>query len=153
MEWFKKAAGVDILAVPYRGAAPAYEALVSGQVQVVASGLGAATPFIASKQALPIAALSLKRPASQPDLPTVSELGLGEFKLTSWMGLFAPAGTRAQTIGTLEAECASAMKDSQLQAKLLQLGLEPAYMNAADFAGFLRTEYPTWAAAVEAGSK
>jgi tripartite-type tricarboxylate transporter receptor subunit TctC len=69
------------------------------------------------------------------------------------MGLFAPAGTPAQTIGTLEAECASAMKDSQLQAKLLQLGLEPAYMNAADFAGFLRTEYPTWAAAFEAGSK
>ncbi len=123
MEWFKSTTGVDILPVPYRGAAPAYEALVSGQVQVVASGLGAATPFINSKQARPIAALSLKRPASQPDLPTISEFGVGEFKLSSWMGLFAPAGTPPDVISALERECRASLQDKELQAKLLQLGL------------------------------
>ena len=69
------------------------------------------------------------------------------------MGLFVPAGTPAQTIVVLQDECAAAMKDGQLQAKLLQLGLEPAYMSAADFAAFLRAEYPTWAAAVEGAAK
>jgi tripartite-type tricarboxylate transporter receptor subunit TctC len=153
MEWFKKAAGLDILAVPYRGAAPAYEALVGGQVQVVASGLGAATPFINSKQARPIAALSLKRPASQPDLPTIAELGFPEFKLTSWMGLFAPAATPAETVSALERECGSALQDRQLQGKLLQLGLEPAFLQADDFKPFLREEFRTWGAAVEAAAK
>jgi tripartite-type tricarboxylate transporter receptor subunit TctC len=153
MEWFKKAAGVDILAVAYRGAAPAYEALVSGQVQMVASGLGAATPFINSKQARPIASLSLKRPASQPDLPTISELGFPEFKLTSWMGLFAPASTPPDVVATLERECGAAMQDAQLQAKLLQLGLEPAFLRAAEFKPFLVEEFRTWGAAVESTTK
>lgn len=153
MEWFKRAAGLDILPVPYRGAAPAYEALVSGQVQVVASGLGAATPFINSKQARPIAALSSKRPASQSDLPTIGELGFPEFKLTSWMGLFAPAGTPPAIVSVLERECGAAMRDAQLQSKLLKLGLEPAYMTAEEFKAFLPAEFRTWAGAVEAASK
>jgi len=153
MEWFKKAAGLDVLPVPYRGAAPAYEALVSGQVQVVASGLGAATPFINSKQARPIAALSLQRPASEPDLPTIAELGFPEFKLSSWMGLFAPAGTPPETLAALERECAAAMQDQQLQAKLLKLGLEPAFMPAKDFKPFLDQEFRTWGAAVESAAK
>jgi tripartite-type tricarboxylate transporter receptor subunit TctC len=153
MEWFKKAAGLDILPVPYRGAAPAYEALVSGQVQVVASGLGAATPFIKSKQARPIAALSLKRPASQPNLPTISELGFPDFKLTSWMGLFAPAGTPSEIVAALEGECGAAMKDGELRQKLLQLGLEPSFMGTQEFKGFFREELKTWSAAVESASK
>jgi len=153
MEWFKKAAGLDILPVPYRGAAPAYEALVSGQVQVVASGLGAATPFINSKQARPIAALSVQRPGSEPDLPTIAELGFPEFKLSSWMGLFAPAGTPGETLAALERECGAAMQDRQLQAKLLKLGLEPAFMPAKDFKPFLDQEFRTWGAAVESAAK
>ena len=120
---------------------------------MVASGLGAATPFINSKQARPIAALSTKRPASQPDLPTISELGFAEFKLTSWMGLFAPASTPPEAVATLERECGAAMQDTQLQAKLLQLGLEPAFLRAAEFKPFLVEEFRTWSAAVESTTK
>lgn len=86
MEWFKQAAGIDVLAVPYRGAAPAYAALVSGEVQIVASGLGAATPFLESGQAKAIAAMSDKRPHSAPNLPTIGEAGFPNFRLASWMG-------------------------------------------------------------------
>ena len=153
MEWFKKAAGLDILAVPYRGAAPAYQALVSGQVQVVASGLGAATPFINSKQARPIASLSAKRPASQPDLPTIGELGFHDFKLTSWMGLFAPAGTPSETVTALERECGTAMTDNRLKQKLLQLGLDPAFMSSHDFKAFVHNELQTWDQAVKSALK
>lgn len=147
MEWFKKAAGLDIVAVPYRGAAPAYEALVSGHVQVVASGLGAATPFINAKQVRPIAALTMKRPGSLPDLPTIGELGLSDFKLTSWMGLFAPAGSPPEVISVLQGECAAAMQDVQIKEKLLQLGLEPAYLDARQFGSILHGEMQTWGAA------
>lgn len=153
MEWFKRATGLNILAVPYRGAAPAYEALVSGQVQVVASGLGAATPFIKAGQVKPIAALTMKRPASLPDLPTVGELGLTDFKLTSWMGLFAPASTPTDILTLLDGECAAAMQDQQLTGKLLQLGLEPAYLDAVQFRSFMHGEMQTWGAASAAASK
>lgn len=153
MEWFKRIAGLDILAVPYRGAAPAYEALVSGQVQVIASGLGAATPFIEAKQARPIAALSMKRPASQPDLPTISELGFPEFKLASWMGLFAPVETPPDIVSAIERECGAAMRDAQIQSKLLQLGLEPAFLSADELKSFLREEFNAWRAVVQASAK
>ena len=93
MEWLKRNAGLDIMAVPYKGAAPAYAALVAGEVQVVASGLGAATPFLDAKQAIALAAFSAKRPASQPQLATIAEAGFTNFNLGSWMGIFVRSGT------------------------------------------------------------
>jgi tripartite-type tricarboxylate transporter receptor subunit TctC len=82
-----------------------------------------------------------------PDLPTIGELGLSDFKLTSWMGLFAPAGTPPEVISVLQGECAAAVQDVQVKEKLLQLGLEPAYLDATQFGSFLHGEMQTWGAA------
>lgn len=144
MEWFKRAAGIDIVPVPYRGAAPAYSALISGEVQVIASGLGAATPFIDAKQARPLAALSSKRPTTLPNLPTMAELGYGDFKLISWMGIFVPAGTPSAIVEQLEREFLIALKDSNVRERLTNLSLEPAPMGSAAFTAFVDEEINNW---------
>ena len=149
MEWFKRAAGIDVVPIPYRGAAPAYSALVSGEVQVIASGLGAATSFIESKQVRPLAALSSKRPSALLSLPTMAELGYGDFKLISWMGIFVPSGTPSDIIDRLENEFSNALERSDVKERLLKLSLEPAPMRAEPFAAFLKEEITNWGSVVK----
>lgn len=154
MEWFKRTAGVDILPVPYRGAAPAYSALVAGEVQVIASGLGAATPFLEAGQAKALAALSLKRPASFPNLPTIAEAGYPNFNLISWMAVFVRTGTPKDIAVKLENEILGTMESPDIREKLMKLGLEPAPLKGAEFNKFFANEIANWRAIVEAtGSK
>lgn len=150
MEWFKRTAGIDILPVPYRGAAPAYSALVAGEVQVIASGLGAATPFLEAGQAKALAALSSKRPASFPDLPTIAEAGYPNFNLMSWMAIFIRSGTPQDIKTKLEDEILSAMQSPEIREKLIKLGLEPAPLKGAEFARFFTDEITNWRSIVEA---
>jgi tripartite-type tricarboxylate transporter receptor subunit TctC len=153
MEWFKRTAGVDIVPVPYRGASPAYAALVTGEVQVIASGLGAATPFLEARQARPLAAMSSKRPSTLPDLPTMAEVGYPDFNLMSWMGVFVRAGTSPAIVQTLETEFLLALDDGDVRGRLGKLGLEPAPMPGRVFGAFFAQEIDRWAKVVkETGS-
>lgn len=150
MEWFKRTAGIDLLAVPYRGAAPAYAALIAGEVQVIASGLGAATPLLEAKQAIAIAALSEKRPASRPDLPTIAEAGYPNFNLRSWMGIFVRSGTPKAISDKLELEILAAIDNADVKDRLQKLGLEPSPMKAQEFSNFILTEIANWETIVKA---
>jgi len=150
MEWFKRAAGVDILPVPYRGAAPAYAALVAGEVQVIASGLGAATPFLEAKQARPLAALSARRPASLPTLPTIMEAGFSDFSLSSWMAIFVRSGTPADVVNKLQDEVLRAMEDAEIRNRLAKLGLEVSPMRNREFSAFFDNEIANWRSIVQA---
>jgi tripartite-type tricarboxylate transporter receptor subunit TctC len=153
MEWFKRTAGIDIVAVPYKGAAPAYAALVAGEVQVIASGLGAATPFLDAKQAIALAAFSSKRPSSQPDLPTIAEAGFADFNLRSWMGIFVRKGTATEVEQKLEGEVLAALRDPELKARLDKLGLDISPMPKAEFPGFVRGEVKAWENVVKATAR
>ena len=144
MEWFKRTAGLDIVAVPYKGAAPAYAALVAGEVQIIASGLGAATPFLEAKQAIALAAFSPKRPASQPNLPTIAEAGYQDFNLRSWMGIFVRAGTPVEIERMLESEILAALKTPDLIDRLTKLGLDISAMSKIEFPAFVRAEIKSW---------
>jgi tripartite-type tricarboxylate transporter receptor subunit TctC len=150
MEWFKRTAGIDILAVPYRGAAPAYAALVAGEVQVIASGLGGATPFLEAKQAKALAALSQRRPATLPDLPTIAEAGYPDFNLRSWMGIFVRTGTPQDIMDKLEAEILLAMDSADIKERLGKLGLDPSPMKSREFAKFIPDEIANWRSIVTA---
>jgi tripartite-type tricarboxylate transporter receptor subunit TctC len=150
MEWFKRTAGIDIVAVPYKGAAPAYAALVTGEVQVIASGLGAATPFLDAKQAIALAAFSSKRPSSQPGLPTIAEAGFADFNLKSWMGIFVRKGTAPEIEQKLEAEVLQTLNDPELKGRLDKLGLDISPMPRAEFPAFVRGEIKAWEGIVKA---
>ncbi|MET0867809.1 MAG: tripartite tricarboxylate transporter substrate binding protein [Pseudorhodoplanes sp.] len=153
MEWFKRSAGLDIQAVPYKGAAPAYTALVAGEVQVIASGLGAATPFLEAKQAIALAAFSSKRPASRPDLPTIAEAGFADFNLRSWMGIFVRRGTPADIERVLETAILESLKDPELMSRLAQLGLDIAPMGKDEFPAFVQSEVKAWEEIVKATAR
>lgn len=150
MEWFKRAAGVDIQPVPYRGAAPAYAALVAGEVEVIASGLGAATPFLEAKQAKPLAAMSSKRPSSLPTLPTIIEAGYPGFNLASWMGVFVRSGTDPSIVEKLQNEVIKTMDEPDVKEKLARLGLEVSTMKSKEFSAFFANEIKNWEEIVKA---
>ena len=144
MEWFKQAAGIDLQGVPYRGAAPAFAALTTGEVQVIASGLGPATPFLENGQARALAAVSSTRPVSRPDLPTLAEIGYQDFDLNSWMGIFIRRGTPDPIVLRLQDEFSAAISDPQIVDRLTRIGLQPSFQTAPKFAEFLKASNKSW---------
>ena len=145
MEWFKREAGLDILAVPYRSSPPVYTALLGGQIQLTVGALGGATQFIENGKVRALASMSKRRPASQPDLPTVSEAGYSEFDLVPWMGVFVPAQTPADVVRTLEADVLAAARSNEVREQLQRIGLEPSAAGAAEFRQLVKRDIDNWA--------
>jgi len=149
MEWFKREAGLNILAVPYRSSPPVYNALLSGEIQLTVAALGGATQLIESGQVKALASMSRRRPSSLPSLPTVSEAGYSEFDLVGWMGVFAPANTPQEIVRTLEAEILRAAGSGEVREQLQRIGLEPSLQGAAEFASLVKRDIGNWAKVIQ----
>ncbi len=149
MEWFKRAAGIDLLAVPYRSSPPVYSGLLGGEIQVTVGALGGATQFIESGQVRALAAMSAKRPVSQPKLPTISEAGYPEFDLVPWMGVFVPAGTPSDIVRKLETAILQAAGSQEIRDQLQRVGLEPSAAGSADFAALVKRDIGNWAKVIK----
>src|SRR5262245_45834092 len=150
MEWFKQTAKLDILAVPYRGAAPANAAVVANEVQMIASGLGPATPFLESGQLRALAAVSSTRPVSRPDLPTMAEVGYADFDLNSWMGVFVKSGTPPEIVTRLQDEIIAILADPAVAERLTKIGLQPTPQRAGEFGAFVNAQIRAWERVVKA---
>ena len=123
-EFFKRAAGIDLLHIPYKGAAPAPTDVVGGQVQIMFAPVVASLPLAGSGKLVAIAVTAPLRSSLVPDVPTVAET-LPGFDVTGWYGLAAPAGTPAAAIARLNAEVNRALGSADFIAQLAQQGLEP----------------------------
>ena len=126
-EMLKAVSGADLLHVPFNGSAPSLAALIGGQVQVAVDTVVASTPFVKSGKIRPIAVLSPARSSLLPDVPTVAESGYPGFDMSTWFALMAPANLPLPIRTKLEATLASVMANPELQKKLNNLGLIPAY--------------------------
>ena len=126
-EMLKAVSGADLLHVPFNGSAPSLAALIGGQVQVAVDTVVASTPFVKSGKIKAIAVLSPARSSLLPDVPTVAESGYPGFDMSTWFALMAPANLPAPIRTKLEATLASVMASPELQKKLNNLGLIPAY--------------------------
>ena len=124
-EFFKRAAGVDILHVPYKGAAQATTDLVGGTVQIMFGPVVTILPLAQAEKIRALAVTSEKRSALAPDLPTVAESGLPGFEVVGWYGLAAPAGTPKAAIAKLSAETNRALKSPELIEQFRVQGYEP----------------------------
>jgi tripartite-type tricarboxylate transporter receptor subunit TctC len=144
MEWFKRAAGIDVLGVPYRSSAQSYTALLTDEVQVVVSGLGPTLPFIESGQAKAVVSMTRNRPKALPDTPTITEAGYPDFNLLSWMGVFARAGTPDDRLQLLSDEITRAVESDEVKARLLKLGLEPSPSAIDKFPSFVQQDIQHW---------
>ena len=152
-ELFNKVAGVQILHVPYKGAAPQLAALAGKEVTLTYVSIGAAKPFIDSGRIRPIGVTSTTRVAALPDVPPISDT-LPGFELVNFFGFFGPAGLPEPVLRKLNGTAVQIMKMPELVAKFRGLGFEPTPTTPEQFREFIRTESNKWGKIVaEAGIK
>jgi tripartite-type tricarboxylate transporter receptor subunit TctC len=118
MEMLKARTGIDLVHVPYKGAAPQMQDMVGGQVPIGISSVSSAIALIKSGSVRALAVASLQRSALLPDTPTVIESGIADFVTDSWYGLLAPAGTPKPIIDRIAAEVTAIFADKALREKL-----------------------------------
>jgi tripartite-type tricarboxylate transporter receptor subunit TctC len=140
MEMLKQRAGIDLLHVPFRGAAPATTATVAGDTKVLFSG-SASAPLIQSGQLRAVATSGKKRAPRFPDLPTIGEFYPG-YAVDIWLGLFAPAGTPEPIVTRIRSEVHKLLSDAEFAKKLNVSGsLEPLVLSPADFTRLIHEDY------------
>lgn len=142
-ELFKQLAGVFMVHIPYRGAAPAQMALLSGDVQVMFDNLGSAAPRVREGRIKALGVTTLRRAASFPDIPTIAESGVPafrDFEVSTWFGLFAPAQTPPATVERLNKAFAEAMRSAPVREKLQKIAADPAPTTPAEFDALVRRE-------------
>jgi tripartite-type tricarboxylate transporter receptor subunit TctC len=149
-ELFKSEAHVDIVHVPYKGAAPALQDVIGGRAQMIFATSASVIGFIKAGTLRPLAVTTLKRTALLPDVATVDELGIKGFEATTWHGLVAPAGTPPEVIETLHRATAAALQDPATRDALGKLGVEIVGNSPQEFAAYIAAEIPKWKAIVEA---
>jgi tripartite-type tricarboxylate transporter receptor subunit TctC len=145
MEWFKRAAGVDLVPVPYKSTPPVFAGLLGGEIEVTMGALGGAIQFIQNGQIRALASMSNRRPLAAPDLPTVAEAGYPEFNLVPWMGIFLPAGTPVEIARKLEAEITQAATSPDVREQLNRVGLEAAALGSQEFSKLIARDIDSWA--------
>lgn len=153
-ELLKHMAGIDIVHVPYRGAAPAMNDLVAGQIPMMFDNMPGALAQVQSKTVRAIAVASARRAAAMPDVPTLAESGVPGFEATAWFGLVAPAATPAPVIEKLAGTLAIILKDRAVIQRFAELGAEPGSLTPAEFKRFIDAETAKWTAVVkESGAR
>ncbi|HET7837217.1 MAG TPA: tripartite tricarboxylate transporter substrate binding protein [Variovorax sp.] len=138
-ELFKQATGTDVAHVPYRGAAPALQDVLSGQADFVCDP-GIAFPHIRTGKVKLLGIVSAKRSPFFPDVPTVGEQGFKGADLDIWFGMWAPAGTPLEIVARMNREVAKALAQPAVKSRYADLGAEPVAMETADFRTLLADE-------------
>lgn len=149
-EMFNAAAGVKLVHVPYRGAAPAMQDLMGGQIQLVFTSLPSVSGAIKQGTLHPIAVTSAKRAGSFANIPTVAEAGFKDFDVNPWFGLFAPAKVPQQVIRKINADVNEVLKSRDVVDKFAAQGAEPYLTDPQQFAGVLKADIAKWGQVVKA---
>jgi tripartite-type tricarboxylate transporter receptor subunit TctC len=149
-ELFKAEAKIDIVHVPYKGAAPALQDVVAGHVQMMFATAASVVQLIHDGQVRALAVTTLKRTTVLPDLATVDELGIKGFDATTWHGLVAPAKTPKDVIAALHRATTAALDDAGVRKQLADLGVDIIGGTPEDFAAYIKSEIPKWTAIVKA---
>jgi len=148
-ELLRIGAQIDIVHVPYRGAAPAVNDLVGHQVQIMFLDVPVLLPQIQAGAIKPLAVGGRLRVPSLPDLPTMSELGYPQIEADNWYGMVAPARTPRPVIAKLNAAAVAAMKAPEVQEKLASQGAILIGNTPEEFAAYMESEIAKWAKVVQ----
>jgi tripartite-type tricarboxylate transporter receptor subunit TctC len=146
---FEQAAGIKLSHIPYKGSNPALMDALAGNVNLLVSSLPSAMGQIKAGKLRPLAVTSAKRSSSLPDVPTVAESGFKDFDVSTWYGLFAPAGTPANVVSTVNAEVNKLLATADMKAAINAQGAEPETMSPAQLGSLLKKEYAQWKGIVE----
>ena len=155
MELFKTMAKVNMVHIPYKGGSGQMVGdLMAGQVQLASMGFPPAIPQVKAGRLRAIAVTGAKRSPLLSEVPTVSEAGLAGFDVSSWYGLFGPAGLSKDIITKVNGDTAALLASADVKERLAGLGAEPAPMSPEEFGRYVRAEIAKWAKVVrESGAK
>jgi tripartite-type tricarboxylate transporter receptor subunit TctC len=148
-ELFKTMTGLNLVHVPYRGAAPALTDMLSGQVQVMFDNMPSTLPHVQSGGLRGLAVTTATRSKVLPDVPTVAETVPG-YEASAWFGMGAPKGTPREVIDTLNKAINAALADPKIQARLAELGGDPMGGTPEAFGEVIKAETEKWAKVVDA---
>jgi tripartite-type tricarboxylate transporter receptor subunit TctC len=140
----KQEAGADVTLVPYKGTAPQFQALMAGDVHVVADGIPFYIGMINSGKVVGLAITGTTRYPPVPNVPTVREAGFPRLEARSWFGVFAPAATPQPIIARLNGEIVKAIASPDLSKKLLDLGNTPVSSTPEQLAALLKEDLTRW---------
>jgi len=148
-ELFRSLSGIEIVFVPYKGAAPALTDLLAGQTQMTMLSTTVVVPPILSGQLRALAVTSTTRWPELPDVPTMQEVGFAGFPQGSWTGVVAPAGTPREVVAKLHDTINDGLRAADLRDHLARLGAETKLESAEDFAALLAEEIRKWAEVIK----
>jgi len=147
---FEKAAKIDIRHVPYKGSNPALMDALAGNVDLLVSSVPSAIAQLKGGKLRALAVTSATRSSSLPDVPTVAESGYKDFDVSTWYGLFMPAGTPAAIVTTMNTKVNELLANADVKAAIHAQGAEPVAMKPEAFANLLKTDYAKWKVIVQA---
>jgi len=147
-ELFKHMAGLEMVHVPYRGAAPAMSDLIPGRVHLLFSG-GATLDNARSGQVRVLGYTGAMRSAIAPEVPTIAEDGIPGFNVVSWYGLFVPAKTPPEIVSKMNGDVIAALADQSVQGRLAPLGYETRPDAPEQVGAFLRTDAELWSRVIK----
>jgi tripartite-type tricarboxylate transporter receptor subunit TctC len=149
-ELFKVETGVDIVHIPFKGGAPALQALLAGDTQLMFDNLANAMSQVKAGKLRALAVTTAERSKLAPELPTMAEAGLPGFDIATWFGLLAPAGTPADVIAKWNVDVVKVLDSTEMRERLHAQGAEAAPTTPARFAAFIQGELVKYARIVKA---
>jgi tripartite-type tricarboxylate transporter receptor subunit TctC len=149
-EIFNTAAGIKLRHVPYKGSNPAMMDVLAGNVDLMVSSLPSAISQIKAGKLRTLAVTSARRSTSLPDVPTVAELGYKDFDVSTWYGLFMPAGAPKEVVARVNAEVNKLLVTPDMKAAINTQGAEVQSMTPEQFSSLLKTDYAKWKGIVQA---
>ena len=149
-EIFNTAAGIKLRHVPYKGSSPAMMDVLAGNVDLMVSSLPSAISQIKAGKLRTLAVTSARRSTSLPDVPTVAELRYQGFDVSTWYGLFMPAGTPKELVARVNAEVNRLLATPDMKAAIHAQGAEVQSMTPEQFSNLLKTDYVKWKGIVQA---
>jgi tripartite-type tricarboxylate transporter receptor subunit TctC len=150
-ELFKSMAGVDIVHVPYKGAAQYVVDLLAGHIDMAFVQIAQGAPYVKDGRLRTLGVAKLQRAPQLPDVPTIDEQGLKGYQSLNWTGLLAPAATPRDVIAKINAELVAALRSPAGEA-LTQTGFDIAALGPEEYAAFLRAETAKWAKVAKAAN-
>jgi len=149
-ELFKAEAKIDIVHVPYKGAAPALQDVIAGHVQMMFATASSVVAHIRAGKVRALGVATLKRTAVLPDIPTIDELGIKGFDATTWHGLVAPAATPKEVVAQLNRALVDTLADPAVKTSLADLGVDILGGTPAELAAYIHSEIPKWTTIIKA---
>ena len=149
MELFKSMAGIELVHVPYKGSAPMVNDMLGGHIDIAFDNTPNVLPQVNGEKLRALGVSSKTRSALAPDVPTVSEAGVGGYEVAVWFGIVGPPGMRPEVVQKLNAEMNAIFAMDDVKRRFVDQGVEPVGGTPAQFADHIRAEIQKWAKVVK----